>query len=116
MSRLGSPNQRRRGGPRALALSVLEHATREMRGTGSRSATTPHYHRDRRGLRIKAILFLGSKQAGVWFDVCGLDQSYTLARMGWPQHAKELLDKGTPLDEEKAGVLKLGLDAIGLTR
>lgn len=100
-----------RGGHRALALSVIEHAAREMRGAGKRSATQPH-HSVR--LRTKAILFLGSKQAGVWFDACGLDQGCTLAKMGWPHHARDLLDQSTPPGEVEAGVLKLGLDAMGL--
>ena len=112
MSRKGRPNHRNTGGPKVLALSILEHAAREMRDTERYTASTRYYSRDKGRLRADAIVWLASTRATRWFDACGLDQRYTLARMGWPQHAKELLGRGTSLDRAKVRVLELGLDAI----
>ena len=98
----------------AGAVSVVSHAVKEMRKKGE-ATKTGHLMYDKVRLRVEATVWLASSRAIRWFDACGLDQAYTLFKVGWPTHARELLDD-VDLDPEQTQVLELGLDAVGSTK
>ena len=104
-------------GEKALALKVIHQAVKEMRDTGHSPEEVQYWgDRDRPGLRVKATVWLASTQAAAWFEGCGLDQSYALAKIGWTKHARELLeDESISLGHESTRVLELGLDALEST-
>ena len=101
-----------------LATSVVLHAVKEMRDAGvqTEEQLRPLQGFGKEKLRLEATVWLASKAAVEWFDACGLDQGYTLARAGWPAHARELLSAGgATLSQGQIRVLALGLDAVGAT-
>ena len=105
-------------GDRALALSVIHQAVKEMRATRQQRDDDMDFgaERDWPSLRRRATVWLATTQAAVWFEGSGLDQGHALAKIGWAGHARELLEnEAITLGHARIQVLERGLDAIGST-
>lgn len=102
------------GGARGLAVAVVTHAMKEMRGESTGAlAVGPRGPLDRRRERIKACVWLGTSAASVFFDASGVEQRYALSHMGWAKHAGDILSAGVCLTLKEIRVLELGLDELG---
>ncbi len=94
-------------GEHNLALAVLWQAVKDIRNEGSPN----------RAERTDAVVFLASKRATAWFDVCGMEQRPALQRLEWSKYAQALLDDPTheaqctttELTEPQRRVLKKGV-------
>ena len=101
----------------AVACAVLATAIKDMR---RRSPALIRH-------RIDATVWLGSKTASMWFDAARTDQLYGLRKVGWPAHARHLLDgedqrvaywdsddalQSRALSPEQLGVLNGALDHL----
>lgn len=71
-----------------LSVSVLGMAKRDME-----RIRNSRYRKARRD----AVVWLASPEASLWFEATGIDQRWGLKRMGWPTHARSVLE-GKGLD------------------
>ena len=106
------------GGYKALAAGVITSAVNDMRDIREgRSAGCYGEGEGRPKMRINATTWLASTRATRWFEDCGLDQAYALGKMGWADHAFELLTReDVVLNAKQTGVLSDGLDALNVGR
>lgn len=105
-------------GNRALSLAVIHQAVKEMRDTRCLLDDEMDFagERDWPSLRRRATVWLATTQAIRWFEGSDLDQGHALAKMGWADHARELLEDETiTLGPVRIRVLELGLEALGAT-
>lgn len=82
---------------------MLERAVLDMRGRWSLGSASK--------ARREATLWLGSSEATKYFDWLDLDQPTMLVGMGWPEHARRLLDEGGLAGHERE-LLQVGLAAL----
>jgi hypothetical protein len=95
-------------GAKAVAVAVVERAVLDLAGRGvggaiaCRTLTWNDY--------VKAVMWLVSSRATVWFDILSLNQGRCLLSIDWPEHALELLmDSRANLSEEEEQLLQHGI-------
>ena len=61
-----------------------------------------------------ALIWLGSRDAAVWFDLAGVDHKYALEGMGWAQRAQNVIEQTPPanLSNDQRKLLKDGIKAL----
>jgi len=75
----------------SLVCAMLIQAMKEMRD-------------ERKSERIpaegstNALIWLGSQDAAVWFDLVGVDHKYALDGMDWFQRAEDLMEQTPPVN------------------
>ena len=95
---------------RYLALAVVLRAVRDMQKHGAKNTTAPtevEYH--------DAMIWLGSRQAALWFDTACVSQYSVLWANDWRTHAKEMLDSCELLPEERR-LLEDGVEVFGVVK
>jgi len=102
-------------GSRGLAARIIYDAVKDMRDTRVQSKEELRQgrkmaHRGYAMDRLHATVWLGSKDARMWFDHVNMDQRTALQIVGWAEHAKELLERR--MGPEKRRVLEIGIDAL----
>ena len=106
-----------RDGSRALAARMIYEAVKDMRDTRVESKAELRQSRKMASRssamdRLGATVWLGSKDARMWFDHVDMDQRSALQIVGWADHAEELL--AGRMSSEKRLVLKLGIDKLSV--
>lgn len=97
---------RRPRGYSGLGVDVVELAIAEMRGV---KMADYRVRPDNDSARVRAIAWLASKAATAFFDAYDIDQAWALRKMGWVEHAREVL----PVAAKKhARVIRLGLEYL----
>lgn len=92
-------------GETKLASAMIASAFRDMRATHMTQRICPvHEHLS---FRVKAAVWLVSKDASVWFDVLGADQRTVLERARWGDTARKLWGEilhASPTKLETSGI------------
>jgi|TARA_R110002110_G_scaffold6448_1_gene32385 hypothetical protein len=95
---------------RYLALAVVLRAVRDMQKHGAKNTTAPteaEYH--------DAMIWLGSRQAALWFDGASVSQYSVLWANDWMKYAEEMLDSCELLPEERR-LLEDGVRVFGVLK
>ena len=101
-------------GYKAIACAVVKRAILDMQtnGTGGSKQAASQTYKD----YLKAVVWLASKQANIFFDVAGVEQVEVLYAISWADYAANLLadpkaqDKLTPPERK---VLYISMDKLG---
>lgn len=91
----------------SLVCAMLIQAMKEMRD-------------ERKSERIpaeastNALIWLGSQDAAVWFDLAGVDHKYALEGMGWAQQARNVIEQmpTANLSNDQRQLLEDGIKAL----
>lgn len=101
-------------GLRGIAVAVVQRAILDMQtnGVGGSKNVANERYRD----YLQAVVWLGSRQANVYLDVVGVEQTEVLYAISWGDYATNVLadpkaqDKLTISERE---VLYISLDKLG---
>ena len=101
-------------GLRAVACFVVKRAIFDMQtnGVGGSWQTAKQTHRD----YLKAVVWLASKRASIYFDAAGVEQEEVLYAISWADYATNILS-GPKVYEQltftERKVLSISLDKLG---
>ena len=99
-------------GARAVAVAVIDRALLDLRGRGL-SGTITWRVRLVWNDYVKAVLWLASSRATIWFDLLSLNQERCLLSINWCEYALDLLmDDRADLSEEEKLLLQHGIERL----
>tara|TARA_R110000824_G_scaffold78549_1_gene198226 strand:- start:1357 stop:1707 length:351 start_codon:yes stop_codon:yes gene_type:complete len=98
-------------GAKAVAVAVVERAVLDLAGRGvggavaCRTLTWNDY--------VKAVMWLASSRATIWFDILSLNQGRCLLNLDWPEHAGGLIgDERADLTADQEQFLRDGIKVL----